>query len=179
MKRIAAGLVVLTFSLTLATFASADDPRFGANDIRSTFVISKNIDHNVVEYGIHLDKDCLPIGSEPMYAYWRQYDKGPNITEDLNFLDKTVYGIKDQSVLHRGSDDARIRLTVKAAPDRPVTIIIKKTDGKCSAESLGTISGTTARLKEVYVHVAGIMSVDWVEIRGTANGQPIVERVKH
>ena len=137
MKRVAAFVAIA--AAAVATDARADD-RFGANDIRSTFVISKNIDRNVVEYGIHLDKDCVPIGSEPMYAYWRQYEKGANVTEDLNLLDKTVYGIKDQSVLHRGTDDSRISLTVKAASDRPVTIIVKKVDGKCTAEPLGRIS---------------------------------------
>jgi hypothetical protein len=160
-------------------FARADDPRFGPYDVRSTFVIAKNLDRDVVEYGIHLDKDCLPIGDEPMYAYWRQYEQGPNVTEDLNLLDRTVYGIGKQSVLSKGGGDSRLSLTVKAAPDRPVTIIVKKVEGKCTAEPLGKISGQVARLTTVFVHVAGWMSVDWVEIRGLLNGQPIVERVKH
>ena len=62
-------LVVAT-AATSATDVRAD-PRFGPNDLPSLFEIGKNIDRNVVRYGIHLDKDCVPIGEEPLFGQRR------------------------------------------------------------------------------------------------------------
>src|SRR5579862_229788 len=93
------GLVVACLAVPFV--AQADSNRFGPTDVQTLFVIGKNLDRNEVQYGIRLDKDCVPVGKEPLYAYWRQFEKGPNVTEDLNFLDRTVYGIGGQWVTER------------------------------------------------------------------------------
>jgi hypothetical protein len=171
-------LAGLVLSL-LATSARADDPRFHPNDVRSVFLIGKSDDRDEVHYGIHLDKDCVPVGEQPVYAYWLQVEKGPNITEDLNLLDRSVYGVKGQSVTRRSTDESKVLMTVKAAPDRTVAIVLHKQDGKCIADPIATINSAPARLDRVFIHIAGFLRVDWVEIRGVANGKPVVERVKH
>jgi hypothetical protein len=172
-------LLVLV-ALSATTFAAhAGDPRFGPNDIPTLFVIGKSDDRNEVQYGIHLDKECVPIGSEPVYAYWRQLERGPNITEDLNMLDRTVYGIKEQKVLKRSPEESKVLMTLKATPERAVAVFTRRRDDKCVAESIAFINNAPARLERVFVHVAGFLKVDWIEIRGLANGKPVVERVKH
>jgi hypothetical protein len=172
-------LALALFVLALTPAAQAEDPRFGPNDIRTLFVIGKNIDRNEVHYGIRLDKDCVPVGNEPLYAYWRQVERGPNITEDLNFLDRTVYGIKEQKIVKRSPDESKILMTLKATSDRMVAVITHRRDGKCVAESIATINGKPARVERVFVHVPGFMRVDWIEIRGldVATEKPVVERV--
>jgi hypothetical protein len=170
-------LVVAT-AATSATDVRAD-PRFGPNDLPSLFEIGKNIDRNVVRYGIHLDKDCVPIGEEPLYAYWRQFEKGPGVNEDLNFLDKTVYGIKGQWIVKRSVDGSKVLMTLRST-DRPIAVIVNKNeDGKCVAQTIAKINGEQAHLDRVFVHVPGFMRVDWIEIRGitVATGKVIVERV--
>jgi hypothetical protein len=167
----------LLFALTAT--ARADDPRFHPHDVRTVFVIAKNDDHDEVQYGIHLDESCAPVGGSPLYAYWRQFEQGPNVTEDLNLLDRTVYGIKGQWVVARSAEGSKVLMTIKAAPDRPVAILTTKRDGKCVADPIATINGAPARLDRVFVHIPGFMRVDWIEIRGTTNGKPVVERIKH
>jgi hypothetical protein len=175
-------MVGLVAFATIAPAARADGSRFGAHDIRTLFAIGKNLDKNEVQYGIRLDKDCLPVGDEPIYAYWRQFEQGPEVTEDLNFLDKQGYGIKGEWVTKRGADGSKVLMTLRATADRGIAVIVKKNDaGKCTSETIATINGAPARLGRVFVHVAGLLSVDWVELRGTsvATGQPAIERVKH
>lgn len=177
MRRIS--YILFVAATALSRRADADDARFGPNDVRTVFVIGKSDDKNQVQYGIHLDKACVPIGDEPVYAYWRQLERGPDVVEDLNLLDKTVYGIRDQKVLERSPEKSKVLMTVKATPDRGIAILTRLRDGKCVAEPIAFINKEPSTLESVFVHIAGFMSVDWVEIRGQLNGKPVVERVKH
>lgn len=161
-----------------APVAAGGEARFRANDIRTLFAIGKNTNRNEVQYGIRLDSECVPVGNEPVYAYWRDYEKGPDVTDDLSMLDRSVYGIRSQKVLARAPGESKILMSLKATPDRGVAVFVRKRDGKCMSESIATINGGAATLERVFVHVAGFMSVDWIELRGQLNGQPAVERVK-
>lgn len=154
--------------------------RFGPHDVRTMFVIGKNTDKNEVQYGIRLDKDCVPIGDEPVYAYWRQYEKGPEVTEDLNFLDKTGYGIKDQRVEQRSPASSKVLMRLRATSDRTIAIYVRKEGATCVAEPISYIAGTSARLQRIHVQLSGPLSISWIDIRGvrTDNKQPINERTK-
>jgi hypothetical protein len=177
--------------VALAPFADAraDESRFGPHDVRAVFVIGKNLDRNEVQYGIRLDDQCVPVSSEPIYAYWRQYEQGPEVTEDLNFLDKTAYGIRMQVVQSPPGKPKKIVMTLRATSDRGIAIVAHKlppeeSGGRgtaCAAEALAFIANVPARLQRVYVHVAGFLSVDYIELTGTRldNGKPIVERINH
>jgi hypothetical protein len=175
MKKV--GLTSLLAAVTVCVAADAS-PRFGANDIRTLFFIGKSDDHNEVHYGIHLAPDCTPIGDEPIFAYWRQVEQGPNVFDDLNLLDRTVYGVRRQTVLKRTPEETRIQMTLRATSDRSVTIIVNRRDGKCVSDAVAAIQGRPAHLERIFVHVAGLFKVDWIEIRGTSGGNVVVERVK-
>ena len=164
-----------------AKTARAGGPRFGPNDIRALFAIAKNIDRDEVRYAIRLDKDCMPVGDAPLHAYWQQIEQGPDVVEDLNILDRTVYGIEGQWILKRTADESKVLMTLKATPKRGIAVITRKRDGKCVADSIATINGKPAHLESVFVHIPGFLKVDWIEIKGTdvAASQPVVERVKH
>jgi hypothetical protein len=162
-----------------ADSASADE-RFGAYDVHTLFAIDKNTDRNQVQYGIRLDRDCVPRGSEPVYAYWRQFERGADVTDDLNFLDRTVYGIKDQHVAAQPGGITRVVIRLRATSDRAIGVYVRKENGACVGDAVTYIGGISARLRLVHVELAGPFSVSWIELRGakTDGGQPIVERVK-
>jgi hypothetical protein len=163
----------------LAPLAHANG-RFGPHDVRTMFVIGKNTDRNEVQFGIRLDADCVPVGDEPVYPYWRQYEKGPDVTEDLNFLDKTGYGIKSQTVEQRSPSGSKVVMRLRATSSRTIAIYTRKDGNACVAEPLSNISGVAARLQRIHVQLSGPLSVSYIDISGirTDNGQPIVERAK-
>ncbi len=169
-----------SFASLLAAPPAFAEGRFGQYDIRTLFAIDKSDDRNRVEYGIRLDKDCVPDGSEPVYAYWRQYERGPEVTDDLNFGDRTVYGIKDQHVGVQPGGGTRVVIRLRATSSRSIGIYVRKERGVCVADSMTYISDTPARLSLIHVELAGPFSVRWIELRGqrSDNGQPVVERVK-
>jgi hypothetical protein len=153
--------------------------RFGPYDVRTLFGIGKNTDRNEVQYGIRLDKDCLPVGEEPIYAYWRQYEKGPEVTADLNWLDKTGYGIKDQRVAERSAAGSKVLMRLRATSDRTIAVLVRKEGSACVAEPVAFIAGTPARLSHIHVQLSGPLSIDWIDIRGVGkDNKPIVERAK-
>jgi hypothetical protein len=154
--------------------------RFGPHDVRTMFVIGKNTDRNEVQFGIRLDADCVPVGDEPIYPYWRQYEKGADVTEDLNFLDKTGYGIKSQSVEQRSPSGSKVVMRLRATSSRTIAVYTRKEGNACVAEPLTNISGVGARLQRIHVQLSGPLSVSYIDISGVRqdNGQPIVERAK-
>jgi hypothetical protein len=172
-------LSVAGAALTVAALPSVAhaDPTFGANDIRTLFAIKKSENKNEVHYGIRLDASCVPVGDEPIYAYWRDYEKGPNVYNDLTMFEKSAYGIKGQWIKKRSAEESKVLMSLKATPDRGILVTVSKKDGKCVAESLATINKEPALLEQVFVHIAGFLSVDWIELRGKVLGKPSVERV--
>lgn len=154
--------------------------RFGPHDVRSFFGIGKNTDRNEVQYGIRLDKDCLPVGDEPIYAYWRQYEKGPEVTADLNFLDRTGYGIKRQKVEVRAASGSRVSMVLRATSKRAIALSVRKENNVCVGEALAYINGVSARLEHIHVQLSGPISIDWIDIIGKRvdDRRPIAERTK-
>jgi Domain of unknown function (DUF4833) len=171
-------LAAASLALLLAQTPALANPRVGRHDVPTLFAIGKNTDRNQVQYGIRLDDHCMPIGSAPVYAYWRQFEKGPEVLEDLNFLDRIAYGIADQ----RANGDAaapRIVLRLRAAAHRLIAVYPYRDGDRCAAHSMTIIAGGPAQLHEIHVQLSGPISVAWVDLVGTRDdGSPAVERVK-
>jgi hypothetical protein len=180
MRRTVTWLLAASLGVSLAAPVAHAEGRFGPHDVRTLFVIGKNTDRNEVQFGIRLDADCVPVGDEPVYPYWRQFEKGPDVTEDLNFLDKTGYGIKNQKVEQRSASGSKVVMRLRAASDRSIAIYVRKEDKACVAEPLAFIQGTSARLQRIHVQLSGPLSVSYIELRGVRvdNKQPITERAK-
>lgn len=176
-RKLSLSVVVAALALGAVPSVAYADPTFGANDIRTLFAIKKSENKNEVHYGIRLDANCVPVGDEPIYAYWRDYEKGPNVYNDLSIFEKSAYGIKGQWIKKRSSEESKVLMNLKATPDRGILVTVSKKDGKCVAESLATINKEPALLEQVFVHVAGFLSVDWIELRGRVLGKPSIERV--
>jgi hypothetical protein len=171
---------LMSLAVGVAGRSALASARFGPYDVRTLFAIDKSNDRNRVEYGIRLDQDCVPQGNNPVYAYWRQIERGPEVTDDLNFNDRTVYGVQRQHVSAEPGGGTRIVIRLRATSNRSIGIFARKANGVCVADSTTFISGVAARLRLVHVELAGPLSVKWVELRGqrSDNDESIVERVK-
>jgi hypothetical protein len=177
----AVGRAALVAAALLTTGAAlAGDSRFGPNDVRTVFAIGKNTDKNEVQYGIRLDKDCMPVGDEPVYAYWRQFEQGPEVLEDLNFLDKQGYGIRSQELRQKTPERSKVLVNLRATSERWIAVVTQRVDAKCTGYAIATINGSPARLDRIFLKVSGPISVEYVELRGTniKTGEPATERIK-
>ncbi len=177
--RIAALALVLSVCGVGGSEAQAAPPRFGDTDVPSVFFIGKSDDRNQVHYGIHLDKNCRPVGASPIFIYWKQIERGPNEVSDLSFLDQTVYGIRSQKVdPGAGTETGRVSFALEAAQRRGITFVAKKEGEQCSARALSRLNGSAARLERIFVKLASFWRVDYLDLVGTeeASGKQIVER---
>jgi hypothetical protein len=180
-RRRAFGLLSsLVAAIVVAGADAGAETRFGPHDVRTLFAIGKNTDKNEVQYGIRLDAQCLPVGDEPVYAYWRQYEKGPEITADLNWLDRTGYGIAKQRVEQRSAAGSRVVMSLRATSDRSIAIQVHKGEKACEAEAISYIARVPSKLDRIHVQLTGPLSIAWIDIRGARldDGRAISERTK-
>jgi hypothetical protein len=171
-----AALACAIGSLGVAQDANADEVRFGPNDVASVFFIAKSENRNEVHYAVRLDASCAPAGAQPVFAYWREIEKGPNVTSELLGIEQQAYGIARQQVSH-----GRIRLALRALPSRTIVIETRRTDdGKCAATATLAIAGTPARLERVFAQIAWPAGVDFLMLEGAAvsDGRALRERVE-
>lgn len=124
-----------------------------ADDIPSVFYISKNDNANQVHYGIRLNQECAPMGSKPVYVYWK---KENGTTRELIQLEQAGYGISSQSV-----SGQRVDITLNAFQNRgiqkPIAInSVKLNNGRCQASAFTTINGKTVQLSSLQIQLNNI-----------------------
>lgn len=149
---------------------------FAPFDIHSLFSIGQSLDRDEVHYGIHLDDQCRPRGKDALFPYWRRAD---GTIESLGVVDQTIYGVKEQTPMP-AEGESKLLVTLRATSERSVAVFVKREqDGRCVARSIATIDHKPAELKSVFAHVGGILAgVDWIDLRGTFEGRPVVERIR-
>jgi hypothetical protein len=161
--------------------AHASEIAFGVHDIQTTFFISKSDDKNRVDYGMRLDTNCAPVGDDAVFPYWRIFEKAPPVrTQSLSFMDKIPYGISTQRTLVRGAMGGEYTLRLKQF-ERPIRITTTKgANGACSAVARATINGTEAQLISVFAKLAGLVSVDYIDVFGKnlKSGVDVTERIR-
>jgi len=180
-RRCLVTVLVLLAAASLAVgggIASAE-VRIQRTDVPTVFYISKSDDRNRVDYGIHLDETCRPIGSEPVFTYWRRFEPNEQRIGDLNELDRQAYGVAAQQVL-AGPRTTRVVLQIRALPVRVVTVVVREVEGRCEAFAQMTISGRRARLDHVFVQLGGLFRVDHIDVRGASldSSAPAHERIR-
>ncbi len=176
---VAAALALIATVSPTRSFARDEPPGLDADDVPSIFAIRKSTNRNRVDYGIRVDRRCAPTGSEPVTPYWRMLERGDRAVERLRAFERRAYGIGSQRVV-RGEEGGAVHVRFRALGDRDVWVRTAMRAARCEATAFTTIAGTPARLEDVYVVLAGPMSVDHVELRGTAtgSGEPVSERVR-
>jgi hypothetical protein len=163
--RAAAACAVL--ALVVSSPARSEPLRFGPHDFTALFSISKSENKNHVEYGIHLDDKCAPIGDAPVFAFWRMNEKGPGVIEPLLAREERAYGIGRQRVLARGSDGGKVEVVLRALPLRPILVDTNAGAVACNAWSTLPIAGERAYLYNVYVKLT-VFEVDYLLLSGWA-----------
>lgn len=144
--------------------------------VQSIFHIKKSENRNQVHYGARVDEACRPIGSAPIYAYWRMLERGPNQSEALLSHEQPAYGIGAQQVLTR----TNVRVQLRAWPDRPMRIELFRTHTGCAARALLDLQHQPAVIQSIYIDLGFLFSINYALVRGTRlqDGQPVQEKLR-
>ncbi|MBL8957539.1 MAG: DUF4833 domain-containing protein [Myxococcaceae bacterium] len=173
-------LAVLLTGVTAVT-AAADEPVFGATDIPTVFFFSKSDDKNRVDYGLKLDASCQPVGDEPLFPYWREFETQPPglHTHTLKFFEYAGYGVADQRVKKLEGGKSEIAVKLKALPRDIVVTVEKGEGGRCVATARAVIGGSpNVQLLSAYIKLKSGWSVEYVEVKGRTNdGRNLAERL--
>jgi len=171
----------LTVGLLMASrrVTSDDIVQFGPADARSVFFIAKSQNRNQVHYGVRLNRDCNPVGSRPVFAYWRMFEN-QGALEPLLGTEAPAYGLDDAQEIVNTSDSSHIRVRLRAFRDRPLLVTITSKGVQCVAEASTTIAGVNAKLDSMYVRLKWPFGVDYVLLRGSrsADGHWVEERIQ-
>lgn len=177
-SRIIAALAGLAL-LAAGGVAAATDRRVGPHDVATIFYVSKSDDRNRVDYGVHLDARCRPVGEEPVFAYWHRFEPGEPRFGDLNFFDEQAYGITSQRVASSNGGGTWIEIETRAAPgERLLVLVTRARDGEgCVARLRMRLSGRHAWVERAHVQLAGPMQVESITFYGTEVGSGT--RIRH
>lgn len=183
--RVAVAAAWAAFALLVPSTALAGDPKFSAFDVQTVFYISKSDDRNRVDYGIHLDAGCTPVGNDAVFQYWREFEHSPPVrTHGLGMFEYIPYGISEQRTTHRTSSGASHEMKLRQFDKLPIRISTKKgTDGRCSAEARTVINNKDCVFAYAYVKLrkGGLApSVEYIDLHGrdVGSGQEVVERLR-
>jgi hypothetical protein len=131
------------------------------------FTIAKSENRNQVQYAVRLDEQCAPASGEPVFAYWRMFERGPTQIEPLLAIEQPAYGVRSQSIVISTNGGARIRLALRAMSDRPIEIRTWRAEsGECRASAVTTIAGAPARLFNVYARLVWPFGVESILVQG-------------
>ena len=176
--RLSSNALVAAVTIT-ASSALAGDPDFGPQDVPTVFFFSKSDDRNRVDYGLRLDAACLPVGEEPLFPYWREFESEPPglKTHSLKFFEYAAYGISEQRI-KKTEGRADITVKLKAFPREIVITTEKGPDGKCAVTPRSVIAATpNVELVSAFIKLKSGWSVEYVEVKGRVNGKGLSERL--
>jgi hypothetical protein len=147
--------------------------------IPSAFFVAKSENRNQVHYGVRVDASCAPVGTQPVFVYWRMLERDPRATEPLLSREEGAYGLSEQRVLDRGDDGGRVLVRLRALPDRSIAIATHRQEGACRAEATTVISGGPASLTRVFAQLRWPFGVDYLELAGRSleDGHAVHERL--
>jgi hypothetical protein len=153
-------------------------PSFGRHDVRTVFFIEKSDDRNRVDYGIHLDARCQPVGNEPVYAYWHRFEPNEPVYGDLNIFDRQIYAITSQSVRTRSESGTWTEMRLAAFPRMRVLILTQRTEAGCVARAQIPVNDRPAFVDRVSVLLSGPNMVESVTFHGvdTQTSAPVSQR---
>ncbi|MET0388417.1 MAG: DUF4833 domain-containing protein [Polyangiales bacterium] len=148
--------------------------------VESLFHIAKSENRNQVHYAVQVDPACRPIGEKPVYAYWREFERGPRVVSYLLDLEQPAYGLAAQSEVQRHeAGGGQLELRLRAFAKRPVIVDTFRNGAQCGARAYVAIRGETALLNEIYVDI-GFLRVNYALVRGirVSDGKPVEERIQ-
>lgn len=168
----------LALSATGAPSIASATPRIGAHDVQTLFFVSKSDDRNRVDYGIHLDESCMPVGRTPVFAYWRRFEPGDAPLGSLNTLDEQIYGIRHQAVRTTAPNGSWVEMRINGLPDERILVLIQRMPDGCRARAHATLSGRPVYLQRVHAELATLVGIDHLQLHGVdrRTGAAVTER---
>lgn len=177
MKTCAGTMRTLAVALGVVAAGVGSASEAQAATIPSAFFISKSENKNQVHYSIDVDESCKPAGAAPVRAYWRDLEKGPNVTSALKSHEELAYGIKYQKVVSKDGGRKIVELAVRGLPSRVVHIETRQVGDKCVAETRAVVKDESVTLLEVFLKI-GFLGVDYARFIGRSAKGIIMEDVR-
>ncbi len=140
------------------------------------FYLQRTKNTNTIMYELNLNEDGSLNTDEPVHVYWRHYELGLNVKNEMGYFPKTAYGVISEKLKDK-ADTYLIKL--KAFKKRAVKLAKDKT-GKFVAKM--KINGKEVLLDRIYVKSEeGLISptVIHVDLFGIdpVTGDSVTERV--
>ena len=140
------------------------------------FFLQRTKNTNTIMYELNLNEDGSLNTDEPVHVYWRHYELGPNVKNEMGYFPKTAYGViseklKDQADIYLIKLNAFKKRAVKLAKDKTGKFVAKM-----------KINGKDALLNRIYVDSKeGVLkpTINHVDLFGTdpETGKAVTERV--
>ncbi|QSQ16016.1 DUF4833 domain-containing protein [Myxococcus landrumensis] len=163
--------VLTAFSALAATEASAQT--------HSAFFLSRSENRNQVHYALRLDEACRPVGTQPVFVYWRMLERGESEVEDLLGVEQPVYGLDGTQQVEATADGWKVRIRLRAFPERPIDITTTASRGPCTVQAWTKVGAHVAQLEHIFVKTSWPFSVDFVRLDGmTPDGSTVTELVR-
>ncbi len=180
MRRSTLASAALLASALLVALAARPAGAAPGRRIESVFFVAKSENRNEVHYGIVLDRDCVPAGPSPVFAYWRMREHGPLATEPLLSREVAAYGIAEPQRTDRAERGGRVVFRLNAMPNRMIAIDTAPDGDGCRAAARVMIGGTPAALISVFVQLRWPFGVDYLLLSGRAatDGRVVRERLE-
>lgn len=166
-------LLVPCLSLAQMTDTGKPLPTLDGNE-NSLFYLQRTKNTNTIVYELNRTDDGNLDEDDPVKVYWRHFEVGTNVTNDLSFFEKvSVYGVSSQKTA------SGFKIKLKAFKDRAINLVKDKA-GQFVGQML--INGKMVRLDRIYVESREGMimpTVLHVDLFGTdpLTGESIIERV--
>jgi hypothetical protein len=147
--------------------------------VPSAFFIARSTNKNQVHYGVRVDEACNVVGEQPVYGYWRMFEKRGEI-EPILSMEMPAYGLADKQLVERRAGSTSVHVKLRAFPDRPLVITVAKGERGCEGVATTPIAGKDARLHSIYVRLKWPFGIDYLLVRGvTQEGQHVQEVIQN
>jgi hypothetical protein len=137
--------------------------------------IEKDENKNQIHYALAVDAQCRLIGKEPVSAYWRDLELGPDATSALQLFEQPAYGVGEQEVV----TPHRVRFSIRALPGRLIEAQVRPTKDGCEARALAKLSGHPAALERIFLELGALgLKRAFADGRRLDDGKPIREELR-
>ena len=170
--------LLLVLCCALAFAAAADE--LPKHDLDSVIFLTKNTNKNQVHYGVRVDEHCRPLEDEPVYAYWRNLEEGPDERSGLMFWEEPGYGLVQPKQVERSEKSGSLQLVIRGVPEHTIKLDTFTTEEGCAARAFTHINGSNAVLERIDINVSGWATVNKIEIFGvSASDGQMVSEITH
>ncbi|HET8934367.1 MAG TPA: DUF4833 domain-containing protein [Polyangiales bacterium] len=147
--------------------------------LQSIFHIAKSENRNQVHYAVKADASCKPIGPRPIYGYWRELERGPNITSPLLDHEQRAYGLNEPRSIKQLPSYTEIQISLRGFPERPLVVQVFRAKGSCLARTYMRIAGQQALLQSIFIDLGFLFSVNYALVQGVRvqDGQRVQEKL--